>query len=75
MAGHAFDAVRGVDVFDEGDLVAGRGALAGDDGRVGEEVLPDLEWGGGFGLVGVYVDLTRKKEKWKKMGTAIELLD
>lgn len=47
LAGHAFDAVRGVDVLDEGDLVAGCGALAGDDGRVGEEVLPDLEWGRG----------------------------
>ncbi len=35
--------MRGVDVLDQGDLVAGRGALAGDDGRVGEEVFPDLE--------------------------------
>ena len=38
----AFDAVRRVDVLDERDLVAGRGALARGDGGVGEEELPDL---------------------------------
>jgi len=31
-----------VDVLDESDLVAGCGTLSGDDGRVREEVLPDL---------------------------------
>lgn len=36
------DPVRGVDVLDQRDLVAGGGALAGDDGGVGEEELPDL---------------------------------
>lgn len=39
----ALDAVGGVDVLDHGDLVAGSGALARDDGGVGEEELPDLE--------------------------------
>ena len=43
LRGYAFDPVRGIDVLDQGDLVAGRGALAGDDGRVGEEVLPYLQ--------------------------------
>lgn len=38
-----FYPVRGIDVLDQGDLVASRRALAGDDGRVGKEVLPDLE--------------------------------
>jgi len=38
----AFDAVGGIDVLNEGDLVAGSGALAGDDGRVGEEEFPYL---------------------------------
>ena len=37
------NAVRGVDVLDQGDLVASRGALARDDGGVCKEVLPDLE--------------------------------
>lgn len=32
----------GIEVLDEGDLVAGCGSLAGDDGGVGEEVFPDL---------------------------------
>lgn len=32
LGGDAFDSVSGVDVFDEGDLEAGGGALAGDDG-------------------------------------------
>lgn len=36
------DAVRGVDVLDQRDLEAGGGALAGDDGGVGEEEFPDL---------------------------------
>ena len=38
----AFHAVRRVDVLDQCDLVAGRAALAGDDGAVGEEEFPDL---------------------------------
>lgn len=36
------DTVHRVDVLDQSDLVAGGGALAGDDGRVGKEELPDL---------------------------------
>lgn len=39
---NALDTVSGVDVLDEGDLVAGSGTLAGDDGAVGEEEFPDL---------------------------------
>lgn len=39
----AVDAVRRVEVLDEGDLEAGGGALAGGDGRGGEEVFPDLQ--------------------------------
>ena len=42
LTGYALYPVCGVDILDQGDLVAGRGALAGDDGRVGEEVLPYL---------------------------------
>ena len=42
LARDAFDAVRRVDVLDQGDLVACGGALAGDDGRVGEEEFPYL---------------------------------
>ena len=42
LRGDAFDAVGGVDIFDEGDLVAGGGTLAGDDSRIGEEELPYL---------------------------------
>ena len=38
----ALDAVRRVDILDERDLVAGGAALAGGDGAVGEEELPDL---------------------------------
>ena len=34
--------MSGVQVLDEGDLVAGRGALTGDDGGVSKEELPDL---------------------------------
>ena len=40
---HALDAVRRVDILDQRDLPAGGAALARDDGRVGEEVLPDLD--------------------------------
>ena len=36
------DSVGGVDVLDERDLIAGGASLAGDDGAVGKEVLPDL---------------------------------
>lgn len=32
-----------VDVLDQGELVAGGTTLAGDDGGVGEEELPDLK--------------------------------
>lgn len=42
LARHALNAVRRVDVLDQRDLVAGRAALARDDGAVGEEVLPYL---------------------------------
>jgi hypothetical protein len=37
--------VGGVDVLDHGQLPAGSASLAGDDGRVGQEVLPDLRNG------------------------------
>lgn len=46
LAWDPLDAVRGVDVLDERDLVAGCAALARDDGRVGEEVVPYLWMGG-----------------------------
>ena len=46
----AFDAVGGVEVFHECDLEAGGGALAGDDGGVGEKEFPDL---GFFWVVGL----------------------
>ena len=39
---HTLDAVRGVDVLDESDLVACGASLTGDDGAVGEEIFPDL---------------------------------
>jgi hypothetical protein len=42
LGGDALDAVVRVDVLVENDLVAGGAALAGDDGRVGKEELPDL---------------------------------
>ena len=42
LVGHAFHAVRRVDVLDKGDLIAGRAALSRDDGAVGEEVFPYL---------------------------------
>ena len=38
----ALNTVGRVDVLDEGNLVAGGGTLAGGDGGVGKEVLPDL---------------------------------
>ena len=44
----ALDAVSGVDVLDQCDLVAGSGTLARDDGRIGEEVFPYL-----FGLLAI----------------------
>lgn len=40
---HAFDTMRGVDVFHEHDLVARCRALPRHDGGVGEEVFPDLQ--------------------------------
>jgi len=42
---YTLDAMGGVDVLDESDLVASGRALAGDDGGVCEEVLPDLLYG------------------------------
>lgn len=42
MGRNALNTVGRVDVLDQGDLVAGSGTLAGGDGGVGEEVLPDL---------------------------------
>lgn len=38
----ALDTVGGVDVLNEGELPASGTALAGGNGRVGKEVLPDL---------------------------------
>lgn len=38
----ALDTVIGVKVLDKDHLVAGSRTLASDDGRVGEEELPDL---------------------------------
>lgn len=38
----ALNTVSGVDVLDQDNLVAGSTTLSGYDGRVGEEVLPDL---------------------------------
>lgn len=45
---NTFNAVGGVDVLDAGDLEARGGALTGDDGRVCEEVFPNLSQGGYF---------------------------
>lgn len=42
---NTLNTVRGVDVLDEGQLPAGSASLAGDDGRVCQEVLPDLRNG------------------------------
>jgi hypothetical protein len=39
---NTLNTVGGVDVLDEGQLPAGSASLAGGDGRVGQEVLPDL---------------------------------
>ena len=39
----ALDTVGGVNVLDEGKLPAGSTTLAGGDGRVSQEVFPDLE--------------------------------
>ncbi len=41
---NTLDAVGRVDVLDQRELEACGRALAGDDGRVGKEVLPDLWW-------------------------------
>ena len=35
--------MSGVDVLDQGELVAGGTSLTGDDGGVGKEELPDLK--------------------------------
>lgn len=42
LRGDALDTMRRVDVLDQRDLEASGAALAGGDGGVGEEVLPDL---------------------------------
>lgn len=42
LGGDALDTVGRVDVLDKGELVAGGGTLAGDDGGGSKEVLPDL---------------------------------
>lgn len=39
---NAFNTVRRVNVLDQRELPAGGTALTGGDGRVGEEVFPDL---------------------------------
>lgn len=39
---NALDAVGRVDVLDKGNLEAGGSALARGNGRISEEVLPDL---------------------------------
>jgi hypothetical protein len=39
---NSLDTMGGVQVLDKGDLVAGCGALARDDGGVGKEKFPDL---------------------------------
>ena len=39
---NALDAVCGIQVLDEGDLIAGSGALARNDGGVSKEEFPDL---------------------------------
>jgi hypothetical protein len=44
LSGNSFNTVGGVDVLDQGDLVASRCALPGGDGRVGKEIFPDLLW-------------------------------
>ena len=38
----ALDAVSGVQILNEGDLIAGSGALARNDGGVSKEEFPDL---------------------------------
>jgi cyclopropane fatty-acyl-phospholipid synthase-like methyltransferase len=43
LAVHTLDSVRGVDVLNKRDLVAGSAALTRGDGAVGKEVLPDLD--------------------------------
>jgi hypothetical protein len=44
LRGNALNAMRGVDVLYQRNLVASRGALARDNGRVGEEVFPYLRY-------------------------------
>ncbi len=43
LRGDALDTVERVDVLVQNNLVARGAALAGDDGRVGKEELPDLQ--------------------------------
>ena len=42
LGGNTLNSVCRVDVLDQSDLEASGTALAGDDGRVGKEVFPDL---------------------------------
>lgn len=42
---NALNTVGGIDVLDHGELPTGSASLAGDDGRVGQEVLPNLRNG------------------------------
>lgn len=42
MGVDAVDAVGGVDILDQGDLVAGGSSLTRGDGGVGKEEFPDL---------------------------------
>ena len=43
LARHPFNTVGGIDVLDENDLIASSTTLTGNDGRPGEEDLPDLK--------------------------------
>jgi hypothetical protein len=42
LGADAIDAVSRIHVLDQGDLIAGCGALTRDDGGVSKEVFPDL---------------------------------
>jgi hypothetical protein len=40
---NAFNTVRRIHVLDKSELIASCRTLPGDDGRVGEKILPDLK--------------------------------
>ena len=42
LAGDALNPVRGVQILDQDNLVTGSAALARNDSRVGQEILPNL---------------------------------